>query len=115
MVVNTAVPMGSEISASNKFPKHHMSIKDLITLLKNMEQKPRLTIIDRLSGFMIRANIWKQVKIAQDAAKCRIISSEDSMEIDLDDLNKNPRIIKSVDARGVGSFQLDKEEKIRFE
>ncbi len=100
LVVNTAVPMASE------GPKHHMSVKDLITLLKNMEQKPKLTIIDRLTGFMVRANIWKQVKIAQDATKCKIINSEDSMEIDLDNLNKNPVIIGK---------QLYKEEKIRFE
>ncbi len=109
LVVNTAVPMGGDA------PKHHFGIKDLITLLKNMEQKPKLTIIDRLTGFMIRANVWKQVKIAQDATKCRIINSEDHMEIDLDNLSKNPRVIKSVDARGVGSFASEKEEKVRFE
>ncbi|MBI4162200.1 MAG: MBL fold metallo-hydrolase [Candidatus Aenigmarchaeota archaeon] len=105
LVVNTAIPMAMD-SPSKPFPKYHMGIKDLITMLKNMEQKPKLTVIDRLTGFMVRANIWKQVKIVQDATKCRIISSEDHMEIDLDDLNKNPRIIGKL---------AEKEEKIRLE
>ena len=55
---------------------------------------PLLVVLDRLTPFIIRANIWKQTKIIQDATKVKTISSEDGMEINLENFSQKILAIK---------------------
>jgi ribonuclease BN (tRNA processing enzyme) len=64
----------------------HMGVDEVITFLKNLTNKPRLAIINHLSFWMMRSNIFKQTKIIQDATKVRTTNSEDFMELDLNTL-----------------------------
>ena len=57
-------------------------------MLRDMKEKPKLVVLDRLTPFIIRANIWKQTKIIQDATKVKTISSEDGMEINLENFSQ---------------------------
>ena len=59
-----------------------MSVDGVLELLRAMKNKPELLVLHHLSFWMMRANLWKQEKIIQDATKVRTIHSEDFMEID---------------------------------
>ncbi len=81
LIVNTLVPKGQEIE------KHkHMSVDNVIELLRAMKNKPSLVVLHHLSFWMMRSNLWKQEKIVQDAAKVKAIHSEDFMTLDLQTL-----------------------------
>ncbi len=64
----------------------HMTLDDAISLVKNMGKKPRLSVLTHLSPFILRANMYKQERIFQEATKSRCISASDFMELNLDTL-----------------------------
>ncbi len=80
LILNTILPKGFELKPEFG-PKRHMTIDDAITLLRSIKNKPKLTVIQHYSMFMIRANIFKQAKILKDATKCDVIAADDFMEI----------------------------------
>jgi len=87
LILNVHVPKGHETIGK------YMSVDDVVLLLRALRKKPRLTVITHLSPLMIRANLWRQIKIIQENTGCNVIFAEDFMELDLDNLNANPRIL----------------------
>ena len=83
LIISTAIPANMEAK-----PHFHMGVKDVVAMLRDMKEKPKLVVLDRLTPFIIRANIWKQTKIIQDATKVKTISSEDGMEINLENFSQ---------------------------
>lgn len=81
LILNVLVPKGKKPDIDK-----HMSVDGAIEFVRGMAKKPKLIIIHHLSFWMLRSNIFKQVKIIQDATKVRTINSEDFMELDLDKL-----------------------------
>ncbi|MFA4819968.1 MAG: MBL fold metallo-hydrolase [Candidatus Aenigmatarchaeota archaeon] len=82
LLINVLVPKGQETK------KHwHMSVDGIISLLNAMKQKPQLVVLTHLSFWMMRANLWKQEKIIQDATKVKIMHADDFMSIDLKTLS----------------------------
>ena len=78
LIINTLAPKGEEQK------KHfHMGVDGVIELLRAMKSKPSLVVLHHLSFWMMRANLWKQEKIIQDATKVKVMHSEDFMTIDL--------------------------------
>jgi ribonuclease BN (tRNA processing enzyme) len=77
LIVNAIVPKGQEID------KKYLSVDGVISLVKAMETKPRLVLLNHISGWMLRANLFKQEKIIQDACKVKVIHAEDFMTLDL--------------------------------
>lgn len=82
LLLNVIVPKGGEVR-----PHLHMSIDDAIRLLKAMSSKPKLAVLRHFSSWMLRANLYKQAKILQDAIGVRTLFAEDFMELDLDRLS----------------------------
>lgn len=89
LLLNVHVPKGHETIGK------YMSVDDVILLLRALRKKPQLTVITHLSPLMIRANLWRQIKIIQENTGCNVIFAEDFMELDLDNLNANPRILRA--------------------
>lgn len=79
LILNTLVPKGGEIR-----PHYHMSVDGAIKLIKAMPSKPKLVVLTHFSPWMLRSNLYKQVKIVQDATGVRTIFAEDFMELDVD-------------------------------
>jgi ribonuclease BN (tRNA processing enzyme) len=77
LILNAIVPKGKETD------KKYLSVDNVITLVKSMQTKPKLLVLYHISGWMLRANLWKQEKIIQDATKIRTIHAEDFMTLDL--------------------------------
>lgn len=77
LIVNAIVPKGQETD------KKYLSIDDVITIVKGMQMKPKLILLNHISGWMLRANLFKQSKIVQDATKVKVLVAEDFMELDL--------------------------------
>lgn len=85
LILNVLVPKGKE-----SITKKHMSIDDAIKLIKAIEKKPRLVVVQHFSFWMLQNNIFKQVKILKDTAKIPVIQAEDSMGIDMETLKSCP-------------------------
>jgi ribonuclease BN (tRNA processing enzyme) len=81
LMLNILVPKGEAT-----MPNKHMSVDEAIKLIKNIEKKPKLVVVQHFSFWMIRSNIWNQVKAIQEATGIRTIAAEDFMKIDLDTL-----------------------------
>jgi len=79
LILNVLVPKGEKPDEEK-----HMSVDDAIKFVKGMSAKPKLIVVQHLSFWMLRNNIWKQTKIIQDATKIRTIHAEDFMEVDLE-------------------------------
>lgn len=90
LVLNIHLPKGSEIVGK------YMSVDDAILLLKAMKKKPALTVISHISTLMVRANLWRQVKIIQESTGASVIFAEDFMEIDLDNVQAKHEIVKKL-------------------
>ncbi len=78
LIANVIIPKGQDAK-----PHRYMSVDDLIKLINAMKDKPSLVIISHLNFWMLRANMWKQEKIVQDATKVKTIHAEDFMTVDL--------------------------------
>jgi ribonuclease BN (tRNA processing enzyme) len=91
LILNVLVPKGMKSEKGR-----HMSVDDAIALLKGIKEKPRLVVIQHLSMWMLRANIYKQVKIIRDATKLNVIHAEDFMELNLKDLTTRQHDVKIV-------------------
>jgi ribonuclease BN (tRNA processing enzyme) len=81
LILNVIVPKGQKPEINK-----HMSVDGAIEFVRSMEKKPKLIVVHHLSFWMLRSNIFKQIKIIQDATKVRTINSEDFMELDLEKL-----------------------------
>ncbi len=89
LVLNVPYPKGYEI------PKGiHMTLDDAIALVRAIENKPRLVVLSHFFPTILRANMFKQERIFQEATKARCISAADFMELDLDVLKT--RILQPV-------------------
>jgi len=91
LILNIFYPKGMEARKGV-----HMGVDDAITLVKGIKNKPRLVIIQHLSLFMLRTNMFRQVKIIKDATKIDTIHAEDFMEINLDTLATKIHDVKIV-------------------
>ncbi|MEM7819861.1 MAG: MBL fold metallo-hydrolase [Candidatus Aenigmatarchaeota archaeon] len=81
IILNVLVPKGES------WPEgRHMSIDGAISLIKNMKSRPRLCILNHLSFWMMRSNVFKQAKMIQDATKVKTIHVDDFTELNLDDM-----------------------------
>ncbi len=81
LILNVPWPKGHDA------PKNiHMTVDDAILLLKALQSKPKLVVLSHLGPAMLRSNLFKQEKILADATKCKVISANDFMELDLDTL-----------------------------
>ncbi len=81
LILNVLVPKGE-----NPDKKKHMSVDDAIKFLRAMKTKPKLAILQHLSFWMLRNNVFRQAKILQDATKTKVLIAEDFMELDLETL-----------------------------
>lgn len=88
LVLNVHVPKGHESM------EKYMSVDDAVLFLRALRKKPRLIVITHISQFMIRANLWRQIKIISESTGCNVMFAEDFMELDLNSLETKPRILK---------------------
>ncbi len=89
LILNVPWPKGYDA------PKNiHMTLDDAISLVKAIQKKPKLVVISHIAPAMLRANLFKQEKILADATKCKVISANDFMELDLDTLQT--KVLKPV-------------------
>ena len=79
LIMNVLVPMGKETEE-----KKHMSVEEAIKFIRGMKNKPKLVILQHLSLWMLRSNLWKQEKIIKDATGVTIIHADDFMQVDID-------------------------------
>lgn len=91
LILNVLIPKGME-----RWRDIHMSVDDAIKLIKNIKDKPRLVIIQHLTGFMLRANIFRQCKFIKDATKVNTIHADDFMQLNLNDLSTKKYDVKIV-------------------
>lgn len=78
LIVNVMLPKGADPTP------WHLRIDDVITFIKAMKTKPKLVVLHGLSPYIIRANLFKQEKILQDATGLTTISAKDFMELNLE-------------------------------
>ncbi|MBI2579206.1 MAG: MBL fold metallo-hydrolase [Candidatus Aenigmarchaeota archaeon] len=88
LILNVHIPKGFETADK------YMSVDDAILFLRAMKRKPQLTVVTHISSLMLRANLWRQIKIISESTGCNVIFAEDFMELDLGNLSAAPRILK---------------------
>jgi ribonuclease BN (tRNA processing enzyme) len=87
MIFNILVPKGQKPDMQK-----HMAVDDAITFIRAMQNKPKLIVMQHLSFWMMRSNLFKQAKILKDATKIEVLVPEDFMELDLG--NFSTKILK---------------------
>jgi len=82
IIFNVLGPVGTKIDK-----KKHMHVECAIELLKKLKKKPKIAVITHFSFWMIKANVYKQAKIIQEATGVKTVAAEDFMTIDLDKMD----------------------------
>lgn len=83
LILNVLVPKGSDSEKG-----WHMSVDEAMNLVNKIKQKPKIVVLQHLSLWMIRSNLFKQCKIMTDTTKIKTIAADDFLEINLDNLNE---------------------------
>jgi len=91
LILNVLVPKGMD-----RWKDIHMNVDDAINLVKNINDKPRLIIVQHLTALMLRSNIFRQCKLIKDATKVETIHADDFMQLNLRDLTIKKYNVKIV-------------------
>ena len=81
LILNPLVPSG-EVSRS----LGHMSIDEIVVMLKRMKKKPRLTILQHFGFWMLKYGIHEQARLAARRTRCNVIAARDFMDVNVDTL-----------------------------
>lgn len=81
LVLNPLVPTGEK-----SWPHGHLSIDDVVPMLKKMKKKPRLTVLQHFGFWMLKHGIQTQASILKKRTGCNIISALDFMELNVNTL-----------------------------